>query len=294
MALKNLDLRVPKGISGFIGPNGAGKTTTINILIGLLKPDSGEACVFNLDCWHKSYEIRRRVGVLHEKPGYPGNLTGIRYLGHIARIWGVPRPTTRSRKVLSEVGLHKAGDKVIKGYSAGMLQRLGLAQALIGDPELVILDEPTANLDPSGRSALLERIKELCRDRGVNFFVSTHILLELERICNWVSIIKDGTIVDQGFVKDLAIKYSANIYKIEISNPDLFVAAIQNVGSVEKAWVKDGVAYCKVRITEEFWGEVPRIVSELGLRLKSFHRLFVSLDEIYGRTIGEESDEKSF
>ncbi|MHA1722157.1 MAG: ABC transporter ATP-binding protein [Candidatus Baldrarchaeia archaeon] len=169
VALDGLDLRIPKGVSGFVGPNGAGKTTTIHILLGLLKADLGEAYIFDMDCWKNSYDIRRRVGVLLEDPGYPKGCTAERYLEFIAKMYEIDQPKFRVKELLKEVDLYWARDRKIGDFSAGMLQRLGLAKALIGDPELVILDEPTANLDPIGRMKLLEKIKELWRDKKVNF-----------------------------------------------------------------------------------------------------------------------------
>lgn len=289
-ALDGLDLKASKGISGFIGPNGAGKTTTINILLGLLKPDAGKAQVFGLDSWRESFKIRKRLGVLHEKPTYPGNFTGLRYLEHVAHIYGVPQPKQRAKETIREVGLSEAGGKAIKTYSAGMLQRLGLAQALISDPELAILDEPTANLDPLGRIEFLDKIRELHQNRGVNFFISTHILPELEKVCEWVSIINNGVIIDQGFLTDLANKYSANVYKIEVSDPYLFSTRVGQLKTVEKVWVESNTVYCKVKKTEEFYRELPHITSELNLKLKSFQPLYGTLEEIFKALVGAEQE----
>lgn len=285
IALNGLDLKAVRGVSGFVGPNGSGKTTTINIILGLLKPDDGEASVFGLDCWHESFEIRQRVGVLHEKPGYPRNFTGARYLEHVAHIYRVSQPKLRTRELLKEVGLHEAGDRAIKTYSAGMIQRLGLAQALIGDPKLVILDEPTSNLDPMGRMELLEKIKELHKDYKVNFFISTHILTELEKVCGWISIIKDGMIVDQGFVGELAAKYSANVYRIMISNPNLFAEKLQAIDAVERTWVVEEMLYCRVKNKEDFYEKVPQLAAELNLRLRELQPLYGTLEEIYKKAI---------
>lgn len=284
-ALRGLTLRVPKGVSGLIGPNGSGKTTMINILLGLLKPDSGEAHVFGSDCWSESYEIRCRVGVLRENPKYPGGFTGERYLELAARIHGIAQPRSKAIDILREVGLYEARSRLIKGYSAGMLQRLGLAQALIGDPELVILDEPTANLDPSGRISLLEKVMELHSDRSTNFFISSHILPELEKVCKWASIIKGGVIIVQGFMSDLAEKYPADTYKIEISDPKLFATKMEELSAVEKVWVDDNVVYCRVRIVSDFYREVPRLASEFGLSLRRLQPVHSVLEKVYRRVV---------
>jgi len=287
-ALKSLSLEVPEGISGFIGANGAGKTTTINILLGLLKPDAGQAQVFGMDCWHDSYKIRRRLGILHEKPAYPGNFTGQRYLEHVARLYSVNQPNQRVQELLKEVDMTKAKDRPIKTYSAGMTQRLGLAQALIGDPELAILDEPTANLDPMGRIEFLEKIKTLHEEKGVSFFISTHILPELEKICEYVSIVDEGRTVDQGTVKFLSEKYSATIYKIETPNPQLLASHIKKLESVDDAWVQNNMVLCKVSNTKKFSSQLPKLASDLNVGIDSFQPLHSTLEEIFKVVSGRE------
>jgi len=284
--LQKLNMQVPKGISGFIGKNGAGKTTTIGVLLGLLKPNSGEATVFGLDSWHDSFEIRRRLGVMHETNAYPSGFTAQRFLEHVARIYGVPEGNQRIKELLTDVGLADARDKSIKTFSAGMFRRLGLAQALIGNPELAILDEPTANIDPLGRIALLEKIKEMNKEHGTSFLISTHILSDLEKICSWLSIIDAGKIVDQGNVQDLAGKYSANVYKVDISEPQLFAERVQKMETVEKIWIENGKVYCKVKDPEAFCLEIPKIAAELKVQLKGFQQVVGTLEEIYTKTSG--------
>ncbi|MCW4009334.1 MAG: ABC transporter ATP-binding protein [Candidatus Bathyarchaeota archaeon] len=284
--LNHLDLQVPKGISGFIGKNGAGKTTTIGVLLGLLKPNGGKATIFGLDCWRESFQIRRRIGIMHEVNAYPGGFTAQRFLEHVARIYGVTQANQRVRQVLKDVGLSDAQDKPIKAFSAGMTRRLGLAQALISDPEFVILDEPTANIDPLGRVALLDRIKEMHKQHGTGFLISTHILSDLEKVCSWLSIIDAGKIVDQGNIEALAEKYSANIYKIEVSDPQVFVERVQMLSAVERVWIEDGKVYCKVQDPAVFYSEIPRIASELKLQLKGFQHMLGTLEEIYTKTSG--------
>lgn len=287
VALSDLNLHVPEGISGFIGRNGAGKTTTIGVLLGLLKPSDGEATVFGLDCWRESYEIKRKLGVMHEVNAYPGGFTGKQFLKHVARIYGVDDVEQHVKDALSDVGLADAAEKKIKAYSAGMFRRLGLAQALIGEPEFAILDEPTANIDPLGRIALLDKIKQLHKDCGTSFLISTHILSDLEKVCNWLSIIDDGRIVDQGNIAELSETYSANIYKVDVSNPMLFVENIEKLGSVTKVWIEDGKVFCKVTDAEVFYEEIPKIASELKLKLKGFQHMFGTLEEIFTKTAGE-------
>jgi ABC-type multidrug transport system ATPase subunit len=285
VALDNLNLQTPKGISGFVGKNGSGKTTAIGILLGLIRSNGGTATVFGFDCWLDSFEIRQRLGVMHETNAYPGSFSGRRFLVHVAKLYGVSQVDQTVDALLKEVA--GAQDKPIKAYSAGMFKRLGLAQALIGDPELAILDEPTANIDPLGRITLLEKIKEMHEKHGTSFLISTHILSDLEKICNWLIIIDSGKIVDQGYMGNLTEKYSASIYKIEVATPQLFAEAVKKLGAVERVWVENGKVFCKVNNPEAFCGEMPKIAAELKLYLKSFQPMLGSLEEIYTQTVGE-------
>jgi len=280
-ALKGLNLEAKKGISGFIGPNGAGKTTTINILLGLVKPDQGEAHVFELDCWKQSFEIRKHLGVLHEKAEFPNYFTGLRYLEHIAHLYNVPTPKQTVQKALKDVGLTDAADRTIKTYSAGMTQRLGLAQALIGNPELAILDEPTANLDPLGRMDFLEKIQTLHKDKGTNFLISTHILPELEKICNWVSIINEGTIADQGYIQDLIKKYSTDTYIIKVSEPTQFIKKLEKTSTIENAWTNGQIIYAKTKNYKKFNKEILELALQLDISLYAIEPIHSKLDDLF-------------
>jgi len=280
-ALNNLNLQDGGAISGFVGPNGAGKTTTLHILLGFIKPTSGTATVFNLDSWTQSLKIRERIGFLQEDPYYPKTFTGRRFLEHIANFHRLQQPKQKAKQILKEVGLASASEKPIKTYSAGMLQRLGLAQALISEPELVILDEPTANLDPTGRLELLEKIKQLHRDKNMKFFISTHILSELEKICNWVSIINNGAIIDQGFIQDLSAKYSANVYKIIVSNTQKLIEKLQNQPYIERVWHEENSIYAKIKDTEAFLQYISRITAKQKMKIQELRPLYSALEEIY-------------
>jgi ABC-2 type transport system ATP-binding protein len=287
IVLDKLNLQVPKGISGFVGRNGSGKTTTIGVLLGLLKPQGGEATIFGLDCWHNSFEIRKKIGVMHEITAYPESFTSIRFLEHVAGFYGRTNPRQKAMEALREVGLFGAKSKPIKTFSAGMFKRLGLAQALIGEPELVILDEPTANIDPSGRSSLLNKIVELHKEQDISFFITTHMLSDLEKICEWLSIIEEGKIVDQGYVKDLAQRYSANLFKIEVTQPHQFIEKLKTMKLVKNARIEGDFVYCKVHNPDEFYVELPRIATQLKLQLKGFQRVVGTIEEIYEEIIDE-------
>jgi ABC-2 type transport system ATP-binding protein len=221
---------------------------------------------------------------MHEINAYPNSFTGKRLLEHVAQFYNISLSDQSVDKLLRDVGLAEARDKPIKAYSAGMTRRLGLAQALIGNPELVILDEPTANIDPLGRITLLDKIKEMHKAYGTSFFISTHILSDLEKVCSWLSIIDSGKIVDQGKINDLAGRYSANIYKIDVSMPELFLEKIKKLACVENSRVEGDKVFCRVRDLESFCLEAPRIITENKLLLRSFQQSSGTLEEIYAKT----------
>lgn len=202
-ALQGLSLSVEQGqVYGFLGPNGAGKTTTMHVLLGFIEATSGVARLFGEDVRHTI--ARYRIGYLPEHPNTYWFLTGRELLHMAARLFGLPRASRRARadELLALLGLEAAADRRLATYSRGMLQRIGLAQALVNDPDLVILDEPTSGFDPLGRRRIREIIATL-RARGKTVFFSSHELSEVERVCDRVGILVAGRIVAEGSVSEL-------------------------------------------------------------------------------------------
>jgi ABC-2 type transport system ATP-binding protein len=202
-AVDALDLTVSDGeIFGFVGPNGAGKTTTIKMLMGLIFPTGGKAFIF--DAPIPSDAAKARIGYLPEHPAYHEFQTGLEAMRFFATLAGVPRAdrTRRCDELLGLVGLADAADRQIRKYSKGMQQRLGIAQALVGDPALVVLDEPMSGLDPVGRREMRDLILELKR-RGKTVFFSTHILSDVEALCDRVGVIIGGKLRDAGRLETL-------------------------------------------------------------------------------------------
>jgi len=205
-ALRNVTFRVPKGVvAGLLGPNGSGKTTTIKILLGLLRRDAGEVEVLGLDPWLNEAEVRRRVGVLHERPVYPAEERVGSLLRRVARIRGCTEGDVR--RALRLVGLEGYADRRVQALSRGYLQRLGLAIALLGDPELLLLDEPTANLDPMARAEILRLIRTLREELDATVLVSSHIIPELQEVCDYAVFIQEGVVVDYGSMEELARRH---------------------------------------------------------------------------------------
>ena len=203
MVLRGVDLSVRRGeVYGFLGINGAGKTTTLRIVAGLIFADAGDVSLLGRP--GSDPEVRRRVGFLPESPTFHGHLTGAEFLEFQARLAGVPAAGRRAEveRLLAEVGMRGREGILIKRCSKGMLQRLGLAQAMLGAPELLILDEPMSGLDPAGRRDVRDIILRL-RDRGVTILLSSHILSDAEALCDRVGILHEGRLTIEGSLDDL-------------------------------------------------------------------------------------------
>lgn len=226
-ALDGVDLAMPAGsIFGFLGPNGCGKTTTIKILLGLALPTSGHCSINDVPVEQYSAESRGHVGYLAQDPSYPRWMTGREVLQFVGALYrGVARPADeRAREVLSLVDLEGAADRACGGYSAGMRQRLGIAQALMGDPSLVVLDEPSSSLDPIGRRDVLEILRTL-RERDISVFYSTHILDDVERVADHIAIMKAGRVVREGSMREL-MSADEGRYRLTVEAPADGIAAM--------------------------------------------------------------------
>lgn len=209
--VNQIDLSVEQGdIYGFLGPNGAGKTTTIRMLLGLIKPTSGNIQIFGKNIQNNKMDILRGIGSLVEYPSYYGNLTGLENLEAIRRLLQV-KDKKRNLEILKVVGLTDAKDKLVKNYSLGMKQRLGIGIALLGSPRLLILDEPTNGLDPAGIQEIRELIKTLPGLYGITIMISSHLLNEVDQMANKVGIINQGQLIFQNSIEELRKKSNPRI-----------------------------------------------------------------------------------
>jgi len=202
-ALESLDLELEKGqILGFLGPNGAGKTTTFKIMLGLVHPDKGRVLLNGKPC--QKHQNRSKIGFLPENPYFYPHLTAKEFLDFYARLFGLDMQQRKSRieELLKIVGLEHAADRQLRKFSRGMLQRIGIAQALVNDPELLILDEPMSGLDPMGRKEMRDIIIQ-CRTKGKSVIFSSHILSDVEMICDKVAILIQGKLREVVHVNDI-------------------------------------------------------------------------------------------
>jgi ABC-2 type transport system ATP-binding protein len=195
-ALARLTVEMPTGVVGLVGANGAGKSTLIRILLGLLPPTSGRAQILGMDCLSEGLEIRRLVGYMPESDCLPPDVSATELVVHLARMSGLPSAVARERTAdtLRHVGLYEERYRPIGGYSTGMKQRVKLAQALVHDPKLVLLDAPTNGLDPAGRDEMLELIQRIGSEFSISVLVTSHLLGELERIADHIVVIEGGVL----------------------------------------------------------------------------------------------------
>ncbi len=288
-ALQSLNLNVPRNsIFGFLGPNGAGKSTTIKLLLGLSRPTSGSATIFGLDSVKDSPEIRERVGYLAQDPRYYESMTARETLRYTARFFysgtaaGIE---DRIEETLELVGLPDKADRPIKGFSGGERQRLGIAQAQINYPDLLILDEPAASLDPMGRHDVLEVMERLRKHTTI--FYSTHILSDVQRVSDTVAILDRGELVAQAPIDQL-LAGSSTVYSVTIKgNSDPARARLASqpwVSSVKVMPGANGQATWQVGVTNDTAAEaqlVPLITADKDLTLIEFGRQKQDLEQVF-------------
>jgi ABC-2 type transport system ATP-binding protein len=279
-ALRKVSFKVEEGVTGLIGPNGAGKSTLIKILMGIVTPNCGDAKIFGLDSRRERGRIMERVGVLHEKPQFPSWVTARQYLEYVAELKRLQNASESIREVCEICGLTGFIDRRIGTFSAGMVQRLGLADALIGKPELVILDEPTANLDPFGRFDIMKKIECLRDEEDMNFLISTHILSELEKVCDSVIILNQGLVLTYGPLSELVSEYTRPKYLVKVDDPPRLVRHFEEHAAA-KLQVRGDFVFAEVKDRSEFIGELNRLVKEGVIVLEEMRFLSASLEDIF-------------
>lgn len=290
-ALRELSLQVPQNaVFGFLGPNGAGKSTTMKLLLGLMRPTSGGGAIFGRDIVRESVQIRERVGYLAQDPRFYNHMTARETLQFVARFFDMDKQTAAQRITdsLALVGLTDKADRPIKGFSGGERQRLGIAQAQLNEPDLLILDEPAAALDPMGRRDVLQIISQL-RERTTIFY-STHILDDVQRISDRVAILNKGELVAQAPIGEI-LGGGRSTYTIRFSGePNGTYSTLQAqewVQTVSTA-TEDGLHSWQVDVTDEqaaetallplmLGGNTPIAVKSFGKREQDLEAVFVEL-----------------
>ncbi|MHB1342868.1 MAG: ABC transporter ATP-binding protein [Thermoleophilia bacterium] len=290
-AVDALSLRVPQGeVFGFLGPNGAGKTTTLKMLAGLISPTSGRAIVAGetVTPGTASLALRRKVGFLAEEPRFYPWMTAREFLVFVGRLFGLTTvaAATKADDLLAAMGLADRAEDKIRGFSRGMKQRLGIAHALMGDPEVLLLDEPASALDPIGRKEILELIGAL-RGRAT-IVMSSHVLEDVQRVAGWVGVIRRGRLMAEGSLHELLNRYARPAYRLEVSGPEERAAVAKALSA--EPWlvetVEEGVAL-RLLVDDHLAAQarVPVVLAEVGAHLTAFATETPSLEDVFIRLV---------
>ncbi len=285
-ALDSLDVSIPSGVTGLVGANGAGKTTLISLVLGLLAPTAGSINVLGLDPAHDGPQLRAQIGYGPERNVFPDDLRAYDFVRHLAEVKGLPRDEARSRASdsLYLVGLGEERFRALGTMSTGQRQRVKLAQAIAADPSLIVLDEPTDGLDPVQRDEMLNIIVQVNRDFGIDVMLSSHVLEEVERVCDHVVALSEGRLVAQGSMVELA-GASGGIEMELVEIPDRPHSVNDVVAKLVAAGAgvrRDGSTLSVVGMSDdELFDLAARSVADAGARLRRLGQHRRSLDDIF-------------
>lgn len=294
-AVDHLSLQVEEGeIFGLLGPNGAGKTTTILMLLGLTEPTSGQVNVCGVDSTRDPINVKTRVGYLPDDIGFYGDLTGFENLVYTARLnrMDVSTAEERAQALLKRVGLAASGSKKAGEYSRGMRQRLGLADVLIKNPDIIILDEPTLGIDPEGVREFLDLIRRLSRDDGMTVLLSSHHLHQVQQICDRVGLFVQGRLLAQGDIQTLSEQlFSSEPFQIQArvtSVPEDLIGRLERNEQVMRVGQENGALH--ITTSADITSRVAEMIIESGAGLEALTKKQYGLDEIYHRYFEEVSE----
>ena len=291
IAVNHLDLAIRKGeVFGLLGPNGAGKTTTILMLLGLTEPTEGEVRVLGFDPSRQPLSIKARVGYMPDQVGFYDELSARENLTYIARLNGIPRDRLNPRidEALARVHLTDVADRRVSTFSRGMRQRLGLADVLIKQPQLIIMDEPTQGLDPELAREFLDLIRSL-KEEGITILLSSHLLPQVQVICDRVGLFSEGRMVLQGTVSELARKVLGGAYRIQVQADGPVTKmkeALHGLPQTVNVRRVDGNRY-EVEAQDDVRADAANAIIRAGGRLHELNIEAQNLDEIYRRYFEE-------
>lgn len=282
-ALQNINIKLQEGISLMLGPNGSGKSTLLKISLGLLKPTSGKIETLGKDPWKEGLQVKKNIGVVYEKVTLPKWVSGINYLKFVAGTKEISNIKNELDGISKLFDIDSYYQRDIRTYSAGMLQKIALAQAFLGRPKLVILDEPTTNLDTQARKKLAKIIKDYRERYETNFIVSAHFITELEELCNQIVVLYNGRIIEQGKLEDLKMKYFSHVYRIETEEPIKTVEYLHKMNSVKKITLEGKSIFVETFKKSELEKNI-NILKEKGIQLAIFEKQ-TSIRSLYGKIL---------
>jgi ABC-2 type transport system ATP-binding protein len=297
IAVNKLDLDVERNtIHGFLGPNGAGKTTTMKVLVGLLKPDGGTVRILGKEMRGDQPDIRLRMGYMPELPKFPKHLKGWELLDIYGRMYGMSEQERREQipKLLKMVGLEGRKRDLIGKYSKGMQQRIGIAQALLDEPELVILDEPSIGLDPVGMVEVRELVKGIVKE-GVTVFISSHLLFEIEQVCSHVTIINHGKSLVSGTIQNVSSMFSgpftlqAEVVKLS----DAIVENVKKLPFVSNASQDGNMLNVELKTRDDVRAQVSQEITKSGGVIISMSLKGKNLEEVFMQLVAKSQGGKA-
>jgi len=293
IAVNHLNLTVEaKQIHGFLGPNGAGKTTTIKMLVGLLRPDSGSLKILGTNAAGDKPKIRERIGYMPELPKFPKHLTGVELLDVYGRMYNIPKEARKKKipELLKIVGLEGRGRDRIGKYSKGMQQRIGIAQALLNDPELVILDEPSIGLDPVGMVEVRDMVKGIVKG-GQTVFFSSHLLAEVQQICDHVTIINFGNMLFTGTLEEVSSKAGSSrslVVEVQKASDNILQALKALPFVVVKA--NNNVYTLHLKTKDDVRADISKAISAAGGVILRMQEQGGGLEDAFMSLVGKEAE----
>ncbi len=291
-ALNGVSLRIDEGALGLLGPNGAGKSTLIKTILGFLRPASGSVKVFDLPLPKSALLVRQRVGYMPERESTSPKISAVSFLTYCGRLFGMSMVDAmeRTHEVLNYVGLGESRYRNMETYSTGMLQRVKLAQALIHDPKLLFLDEPTNGLDPDGRVEMLELIREIASQRGVTVILSSHLLPDVQHVCDRVAMLAKGRILSQGSIESLTGALERQ-YEVRVRDNDAaYAALLEQAGCAQHRMAPSDTLLVRVpaEMREDAFFELARTA---GTQVRHFRPARRSLETAFMEALGKETSD---
>jgi ABC-2 type transport system ATP-binding protein len=295
VAVDKINLKVQKNtIHGFLGPNGAGKTTTIKMIVGLLRPSSGSVKVLGQEVHVDDADSRLQVGYMSELPKFPKHLKGEELLDIYGRMYGMTEQQRKEQvpKLIEMVGLKGRENDLIGKYSKGMQQRIGIAQALLNNPELVVLDEPSIGLDPVGMVEVRELVKTISKE-GMTVFLSSHLLFEVEQICDHVTILNKGSMLASDTLENVSHQLGPAMIHVELVDLSAAViAAVKNLGFVSGTWKTGNTLLVQVNTYNDIRAEVSKAVTGAGGVIVGMSQKNANLEDIFVQLVTKDQGGK--
>jgi ABC-2 type transport system ATP-binding protein len=301
-ALKNVSAKFAKGAVGLLGPNGAGKSTMLKALLGFVKPDQGTMSVLDMNVAQAPLAIRARIGYMPESDSHIPGMNAVSFVAYCGQLAGLPAVDAmqRAHEVLYYVGLGEARYRNVETYSTGMKQRIKLAQALVHDPDLLFLDEPTNGMDPKGRDEMLELVRDLGHNKGVSLILSSHLLPDVEFTCDYVVVMDKGQVATQGPINELKGP-GGRVYELRIKG-DLvgFISHLRAIGmdvhgtdeDVMRVFVPDAVTTAVAGLAGDPRGNAHQAIfkaaAQFGVQVRHLRPSVPTLEDVFAKAIGEE------